>query len=388
MKVIKKTVEATIEPVPDEQASSPNGEFTLILSDPLEDREGDSFKPEEWTTPLPEHISIDTDHGMSVKSTVGSGKPVLQANGEIRVAGTYASTAHAQETRTLVNEGHVRGASVTCLQRISKSGGRTVIKREIINGTITPIPANPRAVILTSKSLNADPADVDETAQAFHDQALELGALCGDAAADVVGKTVTTVVTKGIKGSVEDLQQRVSAAVRKASADREYPWVRATFLDDTAKGTVVYELDGPAGRSGTFARSFTDSGVEVTLDAEVRTVELVTSVVEAQGDNPAAAAATASKTLSPGVDNPVDTNGQIERAIELLTKAAGGMTREAARELLRVPSSGAIVASSEGVTAETKSVTADEAAADTGTAAASPAELRARALLLSIDAAG
>lgn len=390
--LVTKSVEATIEPVPDDQADNPNGEFNVILATPGEDREGDDLQAKGWKQPLPDHITFDSDHGMNVKTLVGSGTPTLERDGSIRVKGTYAPTAHAQEVRALAAPPgrHIRTVSVTYLQRTVKGvGGAKHVERELLNGSFVAVPANPKAVILSSKALNeADAEDAEEPtevaerglAQSIHDLAAQLGAECaGDAEVD--GKAITyrgraalTIVTKGIVGSVEDLQQRVSNAVRQSAGEREYPWVRATFLDDsTSKGTVVYELDGPAGRSGTFARGFTDSGTDVELDPEVRAVSLVTTVVD---DRPADAGATTKGIVDP-----------LERAVDMLIM--GGMTREAATKALGIVHTGDNLASSEQAavvpTAAGAAATKAAAPAAQDETAAAPLDMRARALIFQLD---
>src|SRR4051812_39091574 len=84
------------------------GSFEVILSAPTKDRDGETLLSSEWKQPLPEHITFDRDHEMSVKGTVGSGTPRIDDQGRLIVSGTYSSLPHAQETRTLVKEGHIR----------------------------------------------------------------------------------------------------------------------------------------------------------------------------------------------------------------------------------------------------------------------------------------
>lgn len=385
-------MKAAIAPVADE--TDPNGEFSVVLATPDKDREGESALHDEWKTPLPDHITFDSDHGMDVKSLVGSGTPTLTPDGQVLVKGTYAGTPHAQTVRQLVNEKHIRNVSVTFLSRKvnrKDAAGATVkgVERELLNGSFVAVPANPNAVVLSSKSATAsDGADGTapvtppipnpaEMLQAIHNAAVHLGAMCLTeseiADADVeqstgtkaLGRSAVTIVTKGIKGSVEDLQQRVSAAIRKAAAEREYPWVRATFLDDsTSKGTVVYELDGPAGRAGTFARGFTDAGTEVTLDAETRSVSLVTTVVDDPEPN-----AGAQKNLDVALALLVDT----------------GMTRDEAEDFLGVSTKGVPSASS-GTAAAQPAAAAGEPAAAADTAAAVGLAARTSALLTQLDA--
>lgn len=155
----------------DDDSDTPHGTFDVILSTPTEDRDGEQVKTEEWQQPLPDHITFDVDHGMSVEKTVGSGRPFINADGDMQVKGTYASTPLAQMTRTLVNEGHIRATSVTFLRKTipgEKGAKRTV--RELLNGAFVPVPANPEAMVLASKSA------LDN--QRLHDLAVSNGAAC------------------------------------------------------------------------------------------------------------------------------------------------------------------------------------------------------------------
>ncbi len=164
------------------------GSFEVILSAPTKDRDGDTLLPEEWKQPLPDHITFDSDHGMSVATTVGSGMPSLDAAGNLTVAGTYSSLARAQEVRTLVNEGHIRTTSVAFMTETSKQkDGKPSKVRELLNGAFVAVPSNREALVLSSKTFPT-PADVfgkagarnsktdAEHIQAIHDHALALGA--------------------------------------------------------------------------------------------------------------------------------------------------------------------------------------------------------------------
>jgi hypothetical protein len=64
---------ATVELGPDDSADGP-GTFSLILSTDAVDRDGEIVESGAFN-PLPDHISMDVDHGMSVATTVGSGRP-------------------------------------------------------------------------------------------------------------------------------------------------------------------------------------------------------------------------------------------------------------------------------------------------------------------------
>lgn len=182
MKIQKKTAE--IRPVGD--ADEMPGSFEVILSTPALDRDGEEVKTEEWKTPLPDHITFDIDHGMSVATTIGSGVPEIDENGNLIVKGTYSSLPRAQEVRTLVNEGHIRTTSVAFLpERKKQKDGRTTVVRELLNGAFVAIPANPEAVVLGSKTAEVEEksgarnsANDLEKIQAIHDHSQSLGADC------------------------------------------------------------------------------------------------------------------------------------------------------------------------------------------------------------------
>lgn len=184
--VTTKSVEAEVKPV--ENAENPNGEFVLILSKDNLDRDADNLWADEWMHPLPRKIHMDTDHafakGLSVPYTAGSGVPSITENGDLLVKGTYAGTGHGQLTRQLVNEGHIWQASVSYQTHVMDDGR---IVREVLNGTFTGVPANPEAVVLSSKAKGdrkkqygstSDDGRVDDLFQAVHDAAIAVRADC------------------------------------------------------------------------------------------------------------------------------------------------------------------------------------------------------------------
>jgi hypothetical protein len=148
--LVVKDVVAAVAPAADEP-DSPHGTFEVILSAPVQDRDGETLRPDEWEQPLPDHITFDIDHGMSVESTVGSGRPELDAHGNLVVRGTYASTPLAQTTRALVNERHIRTTSVAFLRKYDGKSG--AVRRELLNGAFVAVPSNTSALVLSSKAL-------------------------------------------------------------------------------------------------------------------------------------------------------------------------------------------------------------------------------------------
>jgi len=161
------------------------GSFEVILSAPTKDRDGDTLLPDEWKQPLPDHITFDSDHGMTVATTVGSGVPRIdEKTGNLVVSGTYSSLPRAQEVRTLVNEGHIRTTSVAFMSEKSQKDGKTVAVRELLNGAFVAIPSNREALVLSSKGVKAGARNSasDLTAlQTIHDTAASLGADCSGA---------------------------------------------------------------------------------------------------------------------------------------------------------------------------------------------------------------
>lgn len=299
------------------------GSFEVILSAPTKDRDGDTLLPEEWKQPLPDHITFDADHGMSVASTVGSGVPRIdEETGNLIVSGTYSSLPRAQEVRTLVNEGHIRTTSVAFMTEPSetKDGKPGPKVRELLNGAFVAIPSNREALVLSSKSAIPTPAEIFGKAgarnsksdmahiQAIHDHALALGAMPADSTGAALeamgGKSAAGTVyvdvkprfdsfkdaqrliaqareqfpdepgLKSIAGSLEAQQDRVRDALQDAYPDK-YVWLRGTLPD-----AVVFELcdiDGP--ECETYRQTYTDDGSAVTLTGEAVAVDLAEVVV-------------------------------------------------------------------------------------------------------------
>lgn len=135
-----------------------DGSFEAILSAPTLDRDGEVIDGRAFD-PLPDHITIDIDHGMSVGTTVGSGTPYYEGD-ILKFKGTFSSIPRAQEVRTLVTEGHIRKMSVAFMNAARETDPddeRTHIRRaELLNAAIVPIPSNREASILAAKALAAE----------------------------------------------------------------------------------------------------------------------------------------------------------------------------------------------------------------------------------------
>lgn len=281
--IVTKTV-AAVEPVED-VAEFPHGGFELILSDPSEDRDGETVEPRAFD-PLPDHIAMDIDHGMSVATTVGSGVPSYNDAGQLIVRGGFASTALGQETRTLVTEGHIRTASVAMIvqtkTKAASGSGKRITKAVLLNGAFTPVPANPAARILSSKALEGaevlakegkrNSATDQEQIQTAHDALVAAGASCSD---------TKSLHVKSIIGSVEALQDRVNDALQDAygSGYSYWGWLRGVLPNPAHDGgTVIFQSsqlgDPDVFESVTYSQPFTDDGSVVTLTGDATEVDI------------------------------------------------------------------------------------------------------------------
>jgi HK97 family phage prohead protease len=136
-----------------------DGEFIAIMSAPTLDRDGEIIDSEAFA-PLPEKITVDIDHDMSVRSIVASGRPYYE-DGLLKLRGKFASTPLAQDVRTLVREGHVDRMSVTfraAQREIGEDGVTHIRSGELLNVAFVAIPSNREAAVLAAKSADGDPA--------------------------------------------------------------------------------------------------------------------------------------------------------------------------------------------------------------------------------------
>ena len=318
------------------------GEFSVILSAPTEDRDGETLLPGEWKTPLPDRITFDADHGMSVASTVGSGVPSLNDAGELVVSGTYSSLARAQEVRTLVNEGHINTTSVAFMTKKSTAkGGKPVITRELLNGAFVAVPSNREALVLASKGAKAgarNSASDMKHMQAAHDSIVAAGAdcagvksvstistkdvcescgaaCCGDCGACcapckacgapcgpcatcgaccatcgavcAASKAARGLSKKSVDGSLEATQDRARDALSDAYPG-VYTYLRATVPNGSGGGTLVFGVeDKDTYDSESFKQDYTDDGSVITLVGERSAVDLV-EVIKPDPDEEAA----------------------------------------------------------------------------------------------------
>lgn len=335
---------ASIEPGPADEEGP--GTFSLILSTADVDRDGEIVDPGAFD-PLPDHIAMDIDHGLSVATTVGSGKPFYREDGKLQVDGTWASTELAQNTRTLVREGHVRTASVAMIpQKKTKDadGQVHVTKADLLNGTFTPVPSNRNAVLLSAKSLAAveelaelkagrrNSAADQRDLQSIHDLASGLGAICGDGSSEEgksyakrAGEALAVLKTardgreqlKSIVGSVEALQDRV----RDALEDQYGEW--ATVLRGVLpdQNTVVFDNWGSSLEDGTWKQTYSDDGAVVTLTGDPVAVdihEIVVPDADADREGKSAADAAATKAAADAADATAAIEALAQKALRAL----------------------------------------------------------------------
>jgi hypothetical protein len=289
MQIIHK--DATITPTGD--AGMMPGTFEVILSAPTKDRDGETLLPGEWKMPLPARINFDSDHGMSVATTVGSGVPRIDEKGNLVVSGTYSSLPRAQEVRTLVNEGHIDRTSVAFMTVPDETKGavKGAKVRELLNGAFVSIPSNREALVLSSKSGARNSSTDAKSIQAIHDNAASLGADCGT-------KAATDATTKSVVGSLEATQDRARDALNDAYGTESWVWLRATLPD-----TLVFDVSTEGSSdTETYRQSYTDDGSVVTLTGERTAVDMA-EVVTSDPDESAAEAG-AAQTPEAGAQAP------------------------------------------------------------------------------------
>jgi hypothetical protein len=152
MTLERKSFDAAIDAFTPPSDDKPYGGFVAVASDDSLDRDGERLYRSEWVTPLPDRITIDTDHGMSVGTTIGSAHPYFDGD-RLMIDAAFSSLERAQEVRTLVTEGHVSMVSVAALVDKSKKSGTP--RRELLNVGIVAVPSNRNAVILDAKAFGS-----------------------------------------------------------------------------------------------------------------------------------------------------------------------------------------------------------------------------------------
>ena len=289
MKITRK--DAAITSAPDSKEGP--GTFEAILSAPTKDRDGDTLLPDEWKTPLPDKITVDIDHDMSVRGTIGSAKPWIDEKGNLCITGTFASTPLAQEVRTLMAEGHIDRTSVAFMSEpATQKDGKTVRMRELLNAAVVAIPSNREAAILEVRGFKAgarNSAADAEKVQGIHDHAAALGANCVGAPAKSFKPKPEDV--KALVGSLEATQERVRDAIQDANPG-VWAYLRGTVPDGNGGGYVVFAIENPnTYDSDLFKQSYTDDGSVVTLIGEAAPVDVLETVAPDPDEDAAASGA-------------------------------------------------------------------------------------------------
>lgn len=306
------------------------GTFEVILSAPTKDRDNERLKAHALD-PLPDWINFDRDHGMSVAATVGSGVPAYDDEGKLVVKGTWSSIPIAQETRTLVKEGHIRYTSVAFMNPVktkAKDGTVEITSAELLNGTFAAVPANREAAILSAKTaaLKAGARNSrkdSEMIQAILEAAIALGATLpeGDdtATADASaggGKTAaetafrkhfTLADQKAVRGSYEERRKLLADAVSDRytptgpdASDWAYAFVYATFDDH-----VVFTVSN-RGEYTTWSADYTfnsDGTVTFGEATQVDIVEIVVPDADEAADTASDGAAAGSEVVTAAVSH-------------------------------------------------------------------------------------
>lgn len=168
------------------KAEDPTGEFEAILSAGTLDRDGEIIDPGAFATKgLPDTIPVHAFHDFT--DPVGVAKPYYEGD-VLKVKGYFASTARAQEIRTLVTEGVIGSMSVGFMgaSRETKDGVDHITEAEILEGSFVSVPSNREAAVLVAKQYEAkigarnSASDVARI-QGAHDLFVELGAKCVEA---------------------------------------------------------------------------------------------------------------------------------------------------------------------------------------------------------------
>lgn len=278
MNIIRK--DATITPTGTDEDFP--GTFEVILSAPTKDRDGETLMPDEWKQPLPSKITFDSDHGMSVATTVGSGVPSINSAGELVVSGTFSSLPRAQEVRTLVKEGHIGTTSVAFMtERTPMKDGRQTVTRELLNGAFVAIPSNREALVLSSKSGARNSATDAEHIQAIHDHAIALGAMpMADASkafgrkdADTEDQSDPAALIAGVDAAIDqaiDLFAAVDATTLPAEVQQAIALIQAAdaTVDELLESLGIPDPDEPTDSATAVTTAAADAAAAVTKAAE------------------------------------------------------------------------------------------------------------------------
>ena len=144
------------------------GGFIAIASTDVRDRDDEILDKGWWKADgnvLPDRVTVDVDHGISVQSTVGSGRPFETDEGDLAIEVEFSSIERAQDVRTLVQEGHIDSVSVFFMNAkryVDDDDVLHVRSAELGNVGIVAVPANQEAKILAESVKSADTTPAPE----------------------------------------------------------------------------------------------------------------------------------------------------------------------------------------------------------------------------------
>lgn len=163
------------------ESENPNGEFEVILSAETLDRDGEVIDAKAFE-PLPDSIPFHAFHDFH--DPIGRAAPYYEGN-VLKARGTFASTARAQEIRTLVAEGVIGHTSVGFMAATRKDteDAPHVTSGELLEGSFVSVPSNREAAVLMAKEFDAkagarNSGKDSDRLQSIHDLSVENGASC------------------------------------------------------------------------------------------------------------------------------------------------------------------------------------------------------------------
>jgi HK97 family phage prohead protease len=213
-------------------SKAPTGEFEAVISAPTLDRDGEVIDTRAFD-PLPASIPIHAFHDFH--DPVARAVPRYDDDGVLRARGVYASTARAQEIRTLVSEGVIGHMSVGFMgaDREEKDGVPHITSAELLEASFVSVPSNRQAALTLSKEWAAkagarNSASDAERLQAIHDLATENGAKCAPAETLGVATPIIFDFTVDSKSTPTDPEPSPALVAADAPADVSVARARAT----------------------------------------------------------------------------------------------------------------------------------------------------------------
>jgi hypothetical protein len=126
--------------------------FDIIISGGHRERGGVVLTPSQWRQPFAERVSVTVERD-GTSHVVGTGRPLVDRKGNLRIRGMWASSPLGEYVRTLVAQQVLRYAYLDYADTID-DGGQLV--REVLDGVFI-LPADPPPA-LAGDTGGADPA--------------------------------------------------------------------------------------------------------------------------------------------------------------------------------------------------------------------------------------